>query len=306
MKTLLDRLDKRFFTQVSNVNLVFLRFFACFLAITLLCALFGDIVNIYASKGYISHDILKVVEFDFEPRLDWMTIPMEKYGGISEILGIKICLIACMLILLLLGLGVKTRLTAACALFLWTMILNSSKPFQYGVDYFISSALFYCLVFPTEGSLAVLFSKRKTAKQVFVIYTMVLQAHLSIVYCFNGLAKSLGQTWWSGDGIWRAINMGDNPMTVHFVAQYPIISIASSYLILFFEVLHPFLVLFYPTRFMALIVILGMHVFIGVFMNLYFFSAIMIILNISAYWTTISRLLMQINYAKMPMLFLLT
>lgn len=281
----LAKLEAIFFVEIPSTFLGILRILTCLVAIAMTITIFPDAVNIYGSKSYFNHEILFLFDPPYYPKLSWLTDLLQSIGGVNEVLAIKMVLVLYIIALVLLLLGIYTRLTALVSLFLCCVFTSSGEPFIYGVDYFILACLFYCFVFPSGGALTLNhFLKDLPVKKAPIAYLYLLQAHVGMVYLFNGLAKSLGDTWWSGEAIWRATMLLDTRhFDLSFMADYPFIFKYSSWIVLSCELFYPILMSFKPTQLFTLIVILGMHLFIGVFMGLYFFAAIMITLNVAAF-----------------------
>jgi hypothetical protein len=297
MKNLLNISDK-LFDEISSNNLGILRIGTALVTITLMLCIYPDLMNIFGAKSYFNHEIIFAFKPTYQPRLEWLTEPLQQYGGMNEVSAVKLCFGLYMSFLVFLLLGIATRYTAFGALIFCNMFTGSGEPFIYGADYFIMAGLFYCFVFPTGNGItyATIFNSKATKKALF-IFTFMLQVHLSMVYMFNGIAKSFGDTWWTGEAIWRATMLLDTrSFDLGFMANHVWVFKYSSWLVLSTELLYPLLICFRQTRLITVFVIMGMHLFIGIFMHLYFFAAIMIVLNLAAFWNDISLLFRKIRF----------
>jgi len=181
--------------------------------------------------------------------------------------------------LLFLLFGLFTRYAAVVALMLQLLMYQSFSHFNYGYDNFMTMSLFYCIVFPVGKHHSVdrrLFPRRlETAFN----YQRVVQIHLATAYFFSGIAKGLDPGWWNGDSVCRALASLDNAYYLTPAVLLVLVGIGAVLL----EFLYPFLVYFRKTRKYAVAGIVLMHAGIAVMMDLYAFSAIMIVWNVAAF-----------------------
>lgn len=282
----------KLFEDKSNINLGVLRIGTASITILMMSTIYPDLLNIYGSKSYFNHEIIFAFKPTYQPRIDWFTNVLNKSFQLNEVISLKLSFWIYLFFLTLMLFGILTRVSSAFALFFCNMFTGSGEPFIYGVDYFIMASLFYCFVFPTGNALSFFKSANVNhSKTTVFLYTFALQMHLSIVYFFNGIAKSFGDSWWTGEAIWRATMLLDTrSFNLGFLSNYTSFFRYSSWIVLSFELFFPVLICFRKTRLITVFTIIGMHIFIGVFMHLYFFAAIMIVLNVSAFWSDFSKL----------------
>src|SRR5690554_5952808 len=168
----------------------------------------------------------------------------------------------------------------------------------YGVDYFTSMSLFYIMIFPSDinYSLRNLF-KNYSKKNIFhiTISKKFFQIHLCIIYFFSGLDKALGFNWWNGEAIWKAINLpnfyNDFNINLATLANYPLIFILIGILTIIIEILYPIFINLKITKNIYLLLTIFMYFEILFILNLYFFSIINIILNITPFYFKNNKLL---------------
>ena len=108
---------------------------------------------------------------------------------------------------------------------------------------------------------------------------------MCIVYFTSAVAKSLGDQWWSGEIMWRAMNMPElaQPISFWWLASVPWVCQALSLSSLAIEYLYAILVWPRATRFWMAIATVGLHIGIGLGMGLVSFAAVMIVLTGSAF-----------------------
>src|SRR5204863_3956446 len=90
-------------------------------------------------------------------------------------------------------------------------IRNSSVAYTYGLGAMLLIALFYSLFMPVAREWSVdrwLAPRDPPSSPADVAGSVVvLRLHLCIVYAAAGIAKSMGDQWWSGDALWRALSL---------------------------------------------------------------------------------------------------
>ncbi len=240
-------------------------------------------------NGLISRDLAEAllsVESHFVPRLGWL-VALGAHVGLPEetVLSIAwICLLASGCGLLL---GFACRLSAILAWFLHLCAAKSGGFVSYGVDNFMTIALFYLMLSPLPDRYSLdwrLRESRSKDPQLFGFWRRVLQLHLCLIYFFSGLTKCLGSGWWDGSNLWRSLirppfNIINAEILVRWKYLFPIAGV----FICLLEIGYPFCIGNNRTRKIWLICICGMHVAIGVTMGMYLFALIMIILNVAAF-----------------------
>lgn len=178
----------------------------------------------------------------------------------------------------LLAWGRWPRLWAVLLCFLHHQLYLAQPAFTYGFDYIAASALFYCVWFPVGNP----------ASRWATPCLRVLQLHLCAIYFFGGLDKLIGPTWHNGEALWKAIHLPDlagawRPDT-SFLAHYPPVVTLSGWMVIILELAYPLCIWLRPVRPVWLLGIVGVHTGIALFMGLYHFSAMMIMLNVCAFY----------------------
>lgn len=116
-----------------------------------------------------------------------------------------------------------------------------------------------------------------------------MQFHLSFAYMVSGIEKLSGYNWRNGESIWKAIHLpnfdNDFEINVDWLGEYPIVFLFIGWLTIIIELFYPLFISIRKTRMFWLYFTIGLHLSIALFLNLYFFSAIMIIWNVTAFYT---------------------
>jgi hypothetical protein len=220
------------------------------------------------------------------PRLGWF-VALSAQLGVREqrILFLAwICLFASGCALLV---GVSCRFAAIAAWFLHLCAAKSGTFVSYGMDNFMTIGLFYLMLSPLPDRLAFDFrcrDLRPKNPQLLGFWRRVLQLHLCIIYFFSGLTKCLGNGWWNGSNVWRAlIRPPFNVIDPEILVRWSYLFSMAGILICLLEFGYPFSMWNTRTRKVWLSGVCAMHVAIGVTMGMYLFSLVMIVLNLAAF-----------------------
>lgn len=209
--------------------------------------------------------------------------------AIATILGIHALAAAFMAI------GYRTRLSTIVAWLTFLLIKNSSFPYFYGIGSMLVIALFYCVIMPVGRAWSVdrlLKPAPAEAPGDPSGWVLVLRLHLCIIYLAGGIAKGVGEQWWSGDALYRALSL---PHLQQFdpapIVAWPGVLQALAIATVLLQCAYPFLVW---TRLRAATVLATelLHLGIAVFLGLWLFSLVMIALNTAAFgealWAALS------------------
>jgi hypothetical protein len=185
--------------------------------------------------------------------------------------------------------GFFSRISALFLLILQVSFVKSGSLFFYGADFFTSMSLVYIMLFPSSSFFSVqqkLFPRLSQNLQSVSLCKRLIQIHICIAYFFSGLDKILGFNWWNGESVWKAIHL---PNLYKFVAlgdyiQNPLFYIIFGWGTIMIEIFYPLFINLNKTRKYWLILTISMHVGIIIFFNLFFFSAIMIVWNLTSYY----------------------
>lgn len=186
-----------------------------------------------------------------------------------------------------LTIGYRTRLSALIAWATFLLIRNSSMAYTYGLGAMLLIALFYSLFMPVGREWSIdrmLKPSPPDAVPADATWSVVvLRLHLCIVYAAAGIAKALGEQWWTGDALWRALSL---PQFRQFdpapLLGWPMLLQAAALVAIISQLAYPVLVW---TRLRVLIVVMAelMHLGIAVFLGLWLFSLVMIAINTAAF-----------------------
>ncbi len=271
---MMDKIYHFLFTKQENTSwLVFFRISIALLIIVHFISILPDFETLYlpTDDAIINYKISDVFVPDYIVTLPKIIIFLNKIGlhvSTSAIL-FQILFILCAISLLL---GFKQNLSALLLLFLQISLTKSNIYYTYGIDYFSSISLFYLSIIPDDLSSLAL----PTFKRVF-------QTHISIAYFFAGFDKIIGTNWWNGENIWKSLHLpfATSNYDLTFLFKYPSFLSFFGLLIVFLELLYPLYGWYSKNSRLFVYLIIIMHITIAFILNLYFFSAIMIIWNLT-------------------------
>ena len=151
------------------------------------------------------------------------------------------------------------------------------------------SILFYIVIFPSSSYFSLqkkLFPTFSESKQSLTLCKRLIQIHLCLAYFFSGLDKILGFNWWNGESVWKAVHL---PNLYSFIEignhiQNPIFYMILGWGVIIIELFYPIFININKTRKIWLLLTVSMHLGIVLSFNLFFFSSIMIVWNLTSYY----------------------
>jgi hypothetical protein len=274
-----------------NVGPNFLPLFRIGLALILIANalnLKSEYIYFFKSDGIINQDIKNIeISNHCFTVYDVYTF-VHKYINIAEVEFIKILGYVYMIFLVAFLIGFFTKISTWVIYIIHLLFLKSLVFMVYGMDFMHNILLFYALFMPLGIKLSVdnlLFKFKDVSSTRLSFYSRILQIHLCIIYFFGGLGKALGFNWWNGHSIWKSLNRPDaNLELINYFAYVPFLLVIIGIKVILLELFYPFLINYKKTRTICFIFIMIMHIFIGYFIQLSFFSATMILFNFIAFY----------------------
>jgi len=187
--------------------------------------------------------------------------------------------------------GYRTRGAAIATWLTFLPFKNTGVLFTYGFGALLLIGLFWCIFMPVgrAWSLDARAGRASGDDESVSLSVVVLRIHLCIVYAAAGISKAVGEQWWTGDAVWRALSLPqfqqfDPAPLLGFTPLLQAAAIGSVLLQLFYPVLV-------WTRLRALAVLFTelLHLGIAVFLGLWLFSLVMVFFNAGAFGETLWR-----------------
>ncbi|MFP3590481.1 HTTM domain-containing protein [Chryseobacterium sp. SIMBA_038] len=280
----------QFFNEYRQDDKLFFAFFRISMGLFFLVHLLSTLTDfnlLFTNQGLIPLEIIEFLGSDHMPSFNFI---MKLFGtmNVQESTVVMSYIILYIVACVSLTVGFMSRVSAVIILVLHLIVFQSSSTFMYGIDFFKSIAMFYCILFPLGSFYSVDSKIFKTKEFNPTPFRNLLRIHLCIVYFTSGLDKAFGINWWNGESIWKALHLPgfqsyilDNnyDLFVHFPIIPTIIGIST----IAVELFYPYFMWKASTRKYFIWMVVSLHVGIIIAMNLYFFGALMILLNLSAF-----------------------
>lgn len=275
--------------RVENISFVaFFRISIGLFVMIHFLSIWGDFNTLFGSEAIINTEIQNINRIFIDVTdISNFLINNLNINFENSILLIKLIYL---FLTILIVIGYQSRVSAFFLILLHASIFKANPLLIYGVDYITSISLFYIAIFPSDST----FSIKNLIKPVKIDYKYLgatkifFQIHISIIYFFSGLEKALGFNWWNGESIWKAINLPNfyNDFNINYsiLNQYSFVFVIIGISVIIIELFYPLFMNLRMTKNIWLTLTISMHLGILVSLNLYFFSTIMIIWNITAYY----------------------
>jgi predicted DCC family thiol-disulfide oxidoreductase YuxK len=113
--------------------------------------------------------------------------------------------------------------------------------------------------------------------------TRLMQLQMAVLFFFSAVGKLEGQDWLNGDAVWQVFVSNDyyNGFMLDLFASHFWLANVATYGTILIEIAYPFLVWQRATRPYALAGAVFLHLQFALFMNLYYFSFVMIVGHMS-------------------------
>jgi hypothetical protein len=236
----------------------------------------GDLLELHGSRGIIPWELTDLLRDPWVPGLPTLARVFLPLG-----LGANAAIIALISgyagVLLALALGFHTGLSALLAWGLHLGLVTSGFASFYGVDQIANTFLFYLVFFPSGRA----WTFESRPEQTLPAGCLrVMQFHLCVIYLAAGLGKALGRPWWNGEAIWQAVSQpAFSTFDLGWMANHPFIPRLAGWGTLVVEVGYAFLIWPRRTRTAWAVATIALHLGLGLFMGLVFFSGVMILLT---------------------------
>ncbi len=270
--------------EVENPN--FLIFFRIAMGVLLIFYFYGIQSNLFlfVNNPLISAESQRMLihynTIDLDQLLKWGQMLHFDSQNILRILFVVIWIAVVLLLI-----GLFSQWAAFFLLIISVAIQSNGYYFLYGADSFIRIALFYLILFPADRYFTIRNRFRTQNTNTLTPYKRLFQIHLAIAYFFLGLNKAISKDWWNGEDMWKSLHSYySQPLfDIDFLGDYPSLFVLLGILTVSIELLYPIGVWFKKTRKYTIFLIICLHLFILWQMNLYLFSTLMIILNITCF-----------------------
>jgi HTTM domain len=237
----------------------------------------NDVLSLHGSGGIIPWELTNLLHDPWVPGLPTLArafLPL----GIGAHTGVILLLSGYAGSLLSLALGFHTRLSAFLVWVLHLSLVTSGFASTYGVDQLANTFLFYLLLFPSGRAWTFSSHREET---IPVACLRLMQLHLCVIYLAAGLDKAMGIQWWNGEAIWQTVSQPVfSTFDLSWLAKCSWIPMFAGWATLVVEIGYVFFIWPRRTRKAWCIATIGLHLGVGLFMGLVFFSSVMILLTV--------------------------
>lgn len=288
-----DAVRRFWVTPASPDSAAFLRLALGVLALLQLAALWPHLLSLYGNFGFVQWTLVEEGNSAWVPSIGKVALLLADWGVASTTtVHLLFGLYGASLIGLLVG--YRTRLFAGLAWITHSVTLNSGFFSLYGVDTMMHILFFYLVFSPAGARWSVDARLGRVSPSPTAgarIAQRLVQLHLCIIYLNTGIAKASGEQWWNGEAIWRAVMQPQfNVFDFSWLTAYPQIAAAIGWSVVLLELGYAALIWIPAARRPTLAAIVLMHVGIGVTLQLWLFSAVMIAFNLAAFgWSLPAR-----------------
>ena len=199
-------------------------------------------------------------------------------------------------IFIFLTVGCYSRITSVLAWLITLAYCHRLTGAFFGLDQVNAMLAMYVMLGPSGAVYSVdrWLTKRRAAQRGRREYTEVassisanvairlIQLHMCVIYLFGGISKMRGELWWDGSAVWYAVaNLEYQSLDMTWLVRAPWLIALLSHVTVFGETFFCALVWPKKTRPIMLLIAVGIHGGIGLFLGMWTFGLAMLIANIS-------------------------
>lgn len=211
----------------------------------------------------------------------WWDVPVESMQTVHQY---------CIVILSLFCIGVCTRITSILSFLIHVSYCQRAPMSNYGLDQAASVLLLYLTIGPSGSAYSVdRILIRFWNRFVRHVPTLVrpsslaglslrlIQVHYCVIYFFAATSKLQGETWWTGEAMWRVFaNYEYQSADMTWIAWFPELYELMTHIAIIWELSFAYLVWVKPVRPWVLAGGVLMHLGIGAFLGMWTFGFMMI------------------------------
>ncbi len=195
-----------------------------------------------------------------------------------------------MAVLLLFTLGLCTRVTSILSLLVVISFAHRVPQATFGLDQINAMLTLYLAIGPSGQALSLdrlIAGRRKGRGQALSwpapsaganLALRLINVHMCVIYFFAGISKLQGESWWTGEAMWRAFsNLEYQSIDMTWLAWHPWLLNLVTHVSVLWEVL--FCVLIWQPRLRPLMLAgaVVLHVGIGACLGMWTFGLIMLV-----------------------------
>ncbi|QEH31931.1 hypothetical protein OJF2_03980 [Aquisphaera giovannonii] len=236
------------------------------------------LVDFFGPAGWLSPELVHAIQQDQHAYSFWWLVPA---GGTWP------TYVASMAILALFTAGLWTRLTSVLSLAVVISFAHRAPEAMFGLDQINAMLTLYLAIGPSGDALSLdrLLAARRAGHASppepsagANLALRLINVHMCIIYLFAGLSKLQGESWWTGEAMWRALaNMEYQTADMTWLAWHPWLVNLMTHTCVIWEVSFCMLVWRPRLRPLMLAGAVLLHAGIGICLGMWTFALIMLV-----------------------------
>ncbi len=233
----------------------------------------------FGTASWLSPALVRAIQEDQFTFSFWWAVPD---GWMWPVYGL------CMIVLLSFTLGLLTRVTSILSLLIVISFAHRVPQATFGLDQINAMLTLYLTIGQSGQALSIdrLLSIRRKGSPVLPpthsaranLALRLINVHMCVIYFFAGVSKLQGESWWTGEAMWRAFaNLEYQSIDMTWLAWHPWLLNLTTHFSVLWEIF--FCVLIWQPRLRPLMLAgaVVLHVGIGACLGMWTFGLIMLV-----------------------------
>ncbi len=235
----------------------------------------------FGPRSWLSPELVRALQDDQYTYSFWWLVP-----GTATATWLAYGL--SMLVLALFTVGLWTRITSILSLVVVISFAHRAPEAMFGLDQINAMLTLYLAIGPSGQALSVdrllVARRRRTGDRPAVpsvganLALRLINVHMCIIYLFAGISKLQGESWWTGEAMWRAFaNLEYQTADMTWLAWHPWLVNSMTHVCILWEVSFCFLVWRPRLRPLMLAGAVVLHAGIGICLGMWTLALIMLV-----------------------------
>jgi hypothetical protein len=237
------------------------------------------LADFFGSRSWLSPALVRTMQADQYAYSFWWMVPD---GSLWAAYAISMAVLA------LFTLGLWTRVTSILSLVIVISFAHRAPSAMFGLDQINAMLTLYLAIGPSGQALSLdaLRHRRRQGDESprpapsagANLSLRLINVHMCVIYFFAGVSKLQGESWWTGEAMWRAVsNLEYQSADLTWLAWHPLLINLMTHVCVLWEISFCFLIWRPWLRPLVLLVAVALHVGIGAFLGMWTFGLIMLV-----------------------------